>query len=94
MHYATGTGKRRGPPQSATVDTDMPLAHEVVVQRKKVKESPESSDEEPLVLGGAPKSASHLSRTRYVETDVTNENCMPPECQGQRFICLSCTAFL
>ncbi|KAG0564623.1 hypothetical protein M758_8G120800 [Ceratodon purpureus] len=60
-----GTGKRRGPPQSAAVDTDMPLAEEVVVQRKRVKESPESSDEEPLVIGATFKNASHLSKTRF-----------------------------
>jgi hypothetical protein len=71
---STGVGKRRGAPQSATVDTDMPLAEEVVVQRKKVKESPESSDEEPLVLGGTVKTASHLSNTRYVESGYRNEH--------------------
>lgn len=73
-HYSTGTGKRRGAPQSAAVDTDMPLAEEVVVQRKKVKESPESSDEEPLVIGGTFKNASHLSKTRYVESYSRNEH--------------------
>lgn len=58
----TATGKRRVAPESATMDTDMPLVEEVVVQRKKVKESPESSDEEPLAIVG--KTASHLSKTR------------------------------
>lgn len=44
----------------------MPLAEDVVVQRKKVKESPEGSDEEPLVIAGK-KTGSHLSQIRSVK---------------------------
>ncbi|XP_024359524.1 DEAD-box ATP-dependent RNA helicase 26 [Physcomitrium patens] len=57
-----GSSKRRSGPVPVIVDTDMPLADDVV-QRKKLKESPESSDEEPLVI--EEKTASHLSKTRF-----------------------------
>jgi len=43
----------------------MPMAEDVVDRRKKIKESPESSDEEPVVFAG--KTASHLSKARYVK---------------------------
>lgn len=60
-HCCTGTFKRRVAAEAVSRD-EIPMAVDVVDRRKKLKESPESSDEEPLVIGG--KKPSHLTQVR------------------------------
>lgn len=57
-----GAFKRRVAAEAVTVD-EMPMAVDNVDRRKKLKESSESSDEEPLVIGG--KKPSHLTQVRF-----------------------------